>query len=65
LTHLIQKVVDYQGDVVFDSSKPDGTYRKKMDNTQLSNIGFTPKTSLEQGLQQTYAWYLENKQKFV
>jgi len=65
LTHLIQKVVGYQGDVVFDSSKPDGTYRKKMDNTQLSNIGFTPKTSLEQGLQQTYAWYLENKQKFV
>lgn len=65
LTHLIQKVVGYQGDIVFDSSKPDGTYRKKMDNTQLSNIGFTPKTSLEQGLQKTYSWYLENKQKFV
>lgn len=65
LTHLIQKVVGYQGDIVFDSSKPDGTYRKKMDNTQLSNIGFTPKTSLEQGLQKTYTWYLENKQKFV
>ena len=65
LTHLIQKVVGYQGDIVFDSSKPDGTYRKKMDNTQLSNIGFTPKTSLEQGLQKTYGWYLENKQKFV
>ena len=65
LTHLIQKVVGYQGDIVFDSSKPDGAYRKKMDNTQLSNIGFTPKTSLEQGLQKTYTWYLENKQKFV
>ena len=65
LTHLIQKIVGYQGEIVFDSSKPDGTYRKKMDNTQLSNIGFTAKTSLEQGLKQTYAWYLENKQKFV
>lgn len=65
LTHLIQKVVGYQGEIVFDSSKPDGTYRKKMDNTQLSNIGFTAKTSLEQGLKKTYAWYLENKQKFV
>ena len=65
LTHLIQKVVGYQGEIVFDSSKPDGTYRKKMDNTQLSNIGFTAKTTLEQGLKQTYAWYLENKQKFV
>lgn len=61
LTHLIQKVVGYQGDIVFDPSKPDGTYRKKMDNTQLSNIGFTPKTTLEQGLQKTYDWYLENK----
>jgi GDP-L-fucose synthase len=65
LTHLIQKVIGYQGEIIFDSTKPDGTYRKKMDNTQLSNIGFTAKTSLEQGLQKTYAWYIENKQKFV
>jgi GDP-L-fucose synthase len=65
LTHLIQKVVGYQGNIVFDTSKPDGTYRKKMDNTHLSNIGFTPKTSLKQGLEKTYTWYLENKQKFV
>jgi GDP-L-fucose synthase len=65
LTHLIQKIVGYQGEIVFDPSKPDGTYRKKMDNTQLSNIGFTAKTPLEQGLKQTYAWYQENKQKFV
>jgi nucleoside-diphosphate-sugar epimerase len=57
--------VGYQGEIVFDPSKPDGTYRKKMDNTQLSNIGFTAKTPLEQGLKQTYAWYQENKQKFV
>lgn len=65
LTHLIQKVVGYEGNIVFDISKPDGAYRKKMDNTHLSNIGFTPKTSLKQGLEKTYAWYLENKQKFV
>lgn len=65
LTHLIQKVVGYEGNIVFDISKPDGTYRKKMNNTHLSNIGFTPKTSLKQGLEKTYAWYLENKQKFV
>jgi GDP-L-fucose synthase len=65
LTHLIQKVIGYQGEIIFDSTKPDGTYRKKMDNTQLSNIGFTAKTSLEQGLRKTYEWYIENKQKFV
>lgn len=61
LTCLIKKVVGYQGEVVFDSEKPDGTYRKKMDNTQLRNIGFSAKTTLEQGLKKTYAWYLENK----
>ena len=61
LAHLIKKVVGYQGEVVFDAEKPDGTYRKKMNNTQLRNIGFSAKTNLEQGLKKTYAWYLENK----
>jgi len=60
LTHLIKKVIGYEGEIIFDSSKPDGTYRKKMDNTQLSNIGFTAKTRLEKGLRETYNWYIEN-----
>lgn len=60
LTHLIKKVIGYEGEIIFDSSKPDGTYRKKMDNTQLSNIGFTAKTRLEKGLRETYHWYIEN-----
>lgn len=65
LTNIIQHVVGYTGDIVFDSSKPDGTYRKKMNNHRMINLGCRPKHTLKQGLQKTYNWYLENKQKFV
>jgi GDP-L-fucose synthase len=65
LVLLIKKIVGYEGDIVFDSSKPDGTFRKKMDNTQISNMGFEPNISLEKGLTDTYNWYIENQHKFV
>lgn len=65
LTNIIQDVVGYTGEIVFDSSKPDGTYRKKMNNRRMINLGCKPKHTLKQGLQKTYAWYLENKEKFV
>jgi GDP-L-fucose synthase len=65
LVLLIKKIVGYEGDIVFDSSKPDGTFRKKMDNTQISNMGFEPNISLEKGLTDTYNWYVENQHKFV
>jgi len=65
LTSIIQDGVGYTGEIVFDSSKPDGTYRKKMNNDRIINLGFRPKHTLKQGLQKTYNWYLENKQKFV
>jgi len=65
LASLIKNTIAYKGDITFDSSKPDGTYRKKMNNTRISKIGFKPSTSLEEGLRRTYNWYMENKQKIV
>jgi GDP-L-fucose synthase len=65
LASLIKNIIAYKGDITFDNSKPDGTYRKKMDNTRISKIGFKPSTSLEEGLRRTYNWYTENKQKIV
>lgn len=65
LTNIIQDVVGYAGEIVFDSSKPDGTYRKKMNNSRMISMGCTPKHTLKEGLEKTYKWYLENKQKFV
>ena len=60
LAETIIKVVGFEGELVFDTSKPDGTPRKFLDTTRLNDLGWAASTSLEQGLEQTYAWFLEN-----
>ena len=60
LAHLIAKVVGYQGDIQFDSSKPDGTPRKLMDVSRLSKLGWQAKIDLENGLTNTYQWFLDH-----
>jgi GDP-L-fucose synthase len=58
LAQLIKKLMDYQGEIVFDQSKPDGTMRKLMDNSRLQKLGWKPEISLEDGLKQTIQFYL-------
>ncbi|GFP92361.1 putative gdp-l-fucose synthase 2 [Phtheirospermum japonicum] len=60
LAELVKEVVGYQGEIVWDSSKPDGTPRKLMDSSKLAGLGWEPKVSLKDGLTDTYKWYLEN-----
>jgi len=60
LALLIKSVVEYNGYLSFDSSKPDGTLRKKMDNSRMSDIGFTAKTPLRHGIEKTYDWFIKN-----
>ena len=60
LTELVKEVVGFEGDLVWDTSKPDGTPRKLMDNSKLLGLGWTPKISLKDGLVDTYKWYVEN-----
>lgn len=55
LAHLIKKVVGYSGELVFDTSKPDGTPRKLMDNSRLSALGWKHSISLEEGIRSVYA----------
>jgi GDP-L-fucose synthase len=57
LARLIAKVVGYEGDFRFDTSKPDGTPRKLLDVSRLQALGWRPSIPLEQGLAQTYRWY--------
>ena len=57
---LIAKVVGFQGRLVFDTSKPDGTPRKLLDISRLTALGWRPRVSLFEGLQKTYADYSEN-----
>jgi len=59
LAILIQKITDYQGELKFDTSKPDGTPRKLMDISKLSKLGFTEKINLEVGIKSVYGKYKE------
>jgi GDP-L-fucose synthase len=55
LARLVAQVVGYSGAIVYDSSKPDGTPRKLLDNSRIKALGWGPTTPLEQGLQKAYA----------
>lgn len=59
LAKLIAEITEFKGKIVYDSSKPDGTPRKLMDVTRLNNLGWKYKTELQDGITQTYNWFLE------
>ncbi|WP_308443794.1 GDP-L-fucose synthase family protein [Paenibacillus glycanilyticus] len=62
LAERIQRVVGYEGDITFDTSKPDGTPRKLADTSKLFGMGWEPAISLDEGLTSTYLWFLERQQ---
>jgi len=57
LTEMMADVTGYRGRIVWDSSKPDGTPRKIMDNSRLAALGWRPKTTIRAGLEKMYAWF--------
>ena len=61
LANIIAHVIDYKGDVLFDTEGLDGTPRKIMDNSKIESIGWKPKMSLETGIAETIKWYWDNK----
>ncbi|WP_434037628.1 GDP-L-fucose synthase family protein [Formosa sp. 4Alg 33] len=61
LAETIQKVVGHEGDIIWDSEKPDGTPRKLMDVSKLKHAGWSYKTELLQGIENTYAWFLDHQ----
>ena len=62
LAQLIAKITGYSGKISTDPSKPDGTMRKLMDVGRLDRMGWRARIKLEQGLAETYEWYLANMQ---
>lgn len=64
MAETMAKVVGFDGDVVFDSTKPDGTPRKLMDVSRLADLGWHYSVSLEDGLTHTYKWFLANQDNF-
>lgn len=60
LALIIKAVVGYEGELKFDTSKPDGTPRKLLDTSKLHSLGWQAETSLKEGIEVTYKWFLEN-----
>ena len=61
LAETMAKVVGFKGDIVFDTTKPDGTPRKLMDVSRLRSLGWEAQITLAQGLAMTYEWFLKNE----
>ena len=61
LAELIKKTVGYEGNIVWDKSKPDGTLRKLLDVSRIQRLGWNSEISLPEGIKQTYEWYKNNK----
>ena len=61
LAELVCEVLGYDGTLVFDPTKPDGTPRKLMDSSKLFSLGWKPRIPLREGISHAYAWFLENQ----
>lgn len=61
LALLVSKTVGYEGKIVWDVTKPNGTPKKLLDSSRMFNLGWQPEQTLESGLQATYRWFLEHK----
>ena len=63
LATLVSEIVGFSGRILVDPSKPDGTPLKLMDVSRLRSMGWSPATSLREGLDRSYRWYLSNAQQ--
>ena len=61
LASKISNAVGFNGEIIWDSSKPDGTMRKVLDSSKIANLGWKPLISLDQGIASTVEWYLQKK----
>ena len=60
LAKKIQSLLDYKGNLSFDSSKPDGNPRKLLDSKKINDLGWKSRTSLDKGLEKTIDWFIKN-----
>jgi GDP-L-fucose synthase len=61
LADLIKRIVGYEGEIVFDTSKPDGAPQKLLDVSRLHAMGWKAQTSLAEGIAKAYQWYLQSQ----
>jgi GDP-L-fucose synthase len=63
LANVVKAIVDFKGEITFDSSQPDGTPRKLLDVSRLKSLGWQARIPLREGIKDTYDWYLANRQE--
>jgi len=61
LASLVREVIAYPGEIIYDTTKPDGTPRKLLDVSKLTKLGWTAKIGLKAGIASTYEWFLQNR----
>jgi len=65
LSELIAELIGYHGEIVWDTSKPNGTPRRALDTSKMDSMGWKSTTSLEDGLKMTIDWFMENRNTYV
>ena len=65
LSELVAKLVGYDGELFWDTSKPNGTPRRALDTSKMNALGWKAQTSLEDGLKTTIDWFLENRGNYA
>lgn len=63
LAHLVSKIVGFEGEIVFDTSKPDGTPKKQLDVSRINQLGWKATTELEAGIRKAYSSFLDQEKK--
>lgn len=63
LAHLVRKIVGFEGEIVFDTSKPDGTPKKQLDVSKINQLGWKATTELEAGIRKAYSSFLDQEKK--
>lgn len=65
LSEIIKREVGFEGNIFWNTDKPNGTPRRKLDNTKLFDMGWKPKVSFDEGLARTIDWFKNNKERFL
>ena len=61
LAEIIKEIVGFRGEIVYDTSKPDGTSQKLLDVSRINELGWRSKIDLEEGIKKTYEWFLKHQ----
>lgn len=61
LAALIKNIIGFEGEIIYDTSKPDGTPQKLLNVSRINNLGWKHTTSLEEGIRSAYEWFIQNK----